>query len=273
MSAPQNFLARPLTWTLAGLMAAQAILGLVRSDLYRDPPWIAATWFGNDWTTLLLAIPLLLTAHIASTRGSVRARLVRLGVLGYSVYNYAFYLFGAALNEFFPLFVACFVVANAALIQAISLTDARAIAESFRSRTPAKAVGLAMGLVAAGLTGVWMVLWGSYAFGGRVLPVEPEAFKVVAALDLTVMVPLLCIGGLLLWRRHPWGFVIAPMAGIQAAMYLLVLIVNSVVAIRRELVAAPGELPIWGPLAVAMTAMVLVLLAHQRQGVRLETHS
>jgi hypothetical protein len=32
--------------------------------------------------------------------------LLWLGAVGYAFYNYAFYLFGAALNAFFPLYVA-----------------------------------------------------------------------------------------------------------------------------------------------------------------------
>ena len=37
--------------------------------------------------------------------GSLRGELLWLGATGYVVYNYAFYLFGAALNPFFPLYV------------------------------------------------------------------------------------------------------------------------------------------------------------------------
>jgi hypothetical protein len=87
-------------------------------------------------------------------------------------------------------------------------------------------------------------------FAGRPTPVETEAFHLVAALDMTLMVPALVTGGVLLWRRRPWGYVVAAVAGIQASLYLLVLSVNSAISIRRGAVAAPGELPIWGTLLV-----------------------
>lgn len=54
----------------------------------------------------------------------------------------------------------------------------------------------------------------------------------------------------MLWHRRPYGFVIAPAAAVQGTLYLLVLALNSVIAIERGLVAPPGELAIWGPLAV-----------------------
>jgi len=69
---------------------------------------VLATWFGNDWVTPAIALPLLTTGLLLDRRGSICGRLLWLGALGYAVYNYAFFLFGAALNSFFPLYVAAF---------------------------------------------------------------------------------------------------------------------------------------------------------------------
>jgi hypothetical protein len=55
---------RKLTLALAGLMAVQAVVGLTASDHYRDIARIKATWFGNDWLTLVVAVPLLLVSGI-----------------------------------------------------------------------------------------------------------------------------------------------------------------------------------------------------------------
>ena len=54
----------PLTLSLwlAALMAAQSLIGRAFDGQYRDVEWIRATWFGNDLVTLLLAMPLLITA-------------------------------------------------------------------------------------------------------------------------------------------------------------------------------------------------------------------
>ena len=81
------------------------------------------------------------------------------------------------------------------------------------------------------------------------------------------MVPALTAGGVLLWRRRPWGYVVASLASIQGALHLLVLSVNSVVAIRRGLASPPGELPVWGVLLVVTSVIALVLLANaERKG-------
>jgi hypothetical protein len=53
-----------LTAALAALMAVQSVLGLLFQRQYRDVKWIKATWFGNDWVTLVAAVPLLVVALV-----------------------------------------------------------------------------------------------------------------------------------------------------------------------------------------------------------------
>lgn len=251
-----------LSWMLAGCMAVQSILGRAFPEQYRDAEWIRTTWIGNDWITLALGTPLLVAALLLTRRGSTRGLLLWLGMLGYSVYNYAFYLFGAALNVFLPLYLAPFLLSAAALILALSRFPVTEVTTWFKPRTPVRFIGGYLTFVALGLTVVWMVAWAAYAFGGTSPPGGPEAFKVVAVLDITLMVPPLAIGGLLLWRRNPWGYILASIAGIQGTLYLFILGVNSAVGISRGLEQAPGQLPIWGPLVVATAIAATLLLVN-----------
>ena len=105
-----------LTMIVVALMGAQAILGLLFQAQYRDADWIVATWFGNDWFTLVVAVPMFAVALMSAGRGSIRGFLLWAGMLGYGVYNYAYYLFGAALNAFFPLYVLVFVLSSVTLM-------------------------------------------------------------------------------------------------------------------------------------------------------------
>jgi hypothetical protein len=122
--------------------------------------------------------------------------------------------------------------------------------------------------VAAGLAVVWSGTWAAYIFAGRPTPVEPEAFRLIAALDLVLMVPALTVGGVLLWRRRPAGPAVATIAAMQAALYLLVLSVNSVVMISRGLAEAPGELPVWGSLLVPTGAVATILVVRSGRTTR-----
>lgn len=254
-----------LTTALAALMVFQSVLGLVFQEQYRDVAWIKATWFGNDWVTLVVAVPLLVIALLMAQRGSVSALLSWLGLVGYAVYNYAYYLLGAALNTFFLLYVVALVLSAVTLIVALSHLDAAHAAASFRRTTPVRFIGGYLAFVGFGLASVWISLWAAYAFAGQPTPVEPEAFKLVAALDISLMVTGLTFGGVLLWQRKAWGYVVATIASVQASLYLLVLSVNSIVAIHRGLAKTPGEVPMWGTLAVFTTAVTLLLLTNVRR--------
>ncbi len=251
-----------LSAVLAALMAVQSLLGLLFQSQYRDAAWIRATWFGNDWVTLVVAVPLLVAGLALARRASVRGMLLWLGMLGYAAYNYAYYLLGAALNVFFALYVSLVLLAVVTLILTLSKIDAARLASIFALKTPVRLIGGYLVFVAVGLSAVWFGTWAAFVFAGRPTPVPSESFKLVAALDTTIIVPAFAFGGVLLWLRNKWGYVLAPIAGIQGTLYLLVLSVNSVVSILRGLSKAPGELPIWGTLGVLTAAATVLLLAN-----------
>ena len=255
-----------MAYTLVTLLAAQALLGLLCVGAYRDAAWVTASWFGNDIVTLFIGVPLLLCGHTLAARGSRRGRLLELGVTAYAGYNAAFYLFGAVLNAFFPLYVGIFLLSGVTLFLSLAHTDAGAVGASFMAGLPVRFVGGGLVIIGASLATVWIAMWGAHVFAGWPTPLEPDAFRLVAALDLTLLVPGLIAGGVLLWRRRPWGYVLAPIASIQAALYLAVLSVNSVVAIRRGLTTSPGELPIWGALALVTSAFATILLTNTNRG-------
>ncbi len=259
---------RRLTTALLVVMSVQAAGGLLFQSAYRDVDWVRAAWFGNDWVTLLVAVPLLWLGAIGAARGSIRGCLLWLGLIGYAVYNYAFYVFGAALNVFFLMYILALVLAVVLMILALSRLDVSGVADSVRAAAPLRLIGGSLTFVGSGLASVWIATWAAYVFAGRPTPVEPEVFKLVAALDLSLMVPVLTLGGVLLWRREPWGYVVAAIASIQTALYLFVLSFNAIVLIRRGLADAPGELPIWGPLTILTTTVACVLWANVRPTAR-----
>ena len=242
------------------LIAAQSVLGLLFRSAYRDSEWIRATWFGNDCVTLLVAVPLIWTAQRRARTGSARAVMLRTGATAYVLYNDAFYVFGAQLNVFFPLYIAIGLAAGVALGRTMWSIDAPAVAAAFARGASLRVAGAYLAFVGVALGTIWLWMWGAYALAGRPTPIEPEAFKVVAALDLLLLVPALAAGGALLVRKRPWGYVLATTAAVQGSLYLIVLTVNAAIAIRWHLVAAPGELPIWASLAILTSCAALVLL-------------
>lgn len=240
-----GLIARRISWLVVVLMVVQASVGIAAPSVYRDTGWVTAAWFGNDLVTLLVAVPLLAWALISAERGSLRAELVLYAMLGYAVYNYAYYLFGAALNVFFPLYAALFVLPIFALILALGRVDADAIGDRFAAAMPRRWIAGYMLFTGIGLTVAWTAQWAAYVFGGTVPSIGVAPFQLVAAMDLTFMVPWFIVGAILLLRRNGWGFVVAPIVLLKGATYTLVLTASSTVAALRGIDGTMEQIPVW----------------------------
>jgi len=256
-----------LSAIVAGLMAATSLAGLL-FDVYRDAVWAKAAWFGNDLVTLLVAVPLLVWALYAARRGSRRGQLVWWAMLGYSVYSYAYYLFGAKLNVLFPLYVALFVLPILALILSLGEADLTEVARGFSDETPVRLVSGYMLFTGFGLAFAWLAQWAALVFAGVVPALGEDAFGLVAALDLSFMVPLFVLGGVLLWKRRPWGYVLGAIMNLKGATYTLVLTVGSLAAAQRGVAGMAGQVPIWGAWTL-LGAVAAALLLRGVQGERL----
>ena len=88
--------------------------------------------------------------------------------------------------------------------------------------------------------------------------------SVVFALDLTLLVPPLIIAVAWLWKRRPWGRVLAAALNVKGAIYTLSLIVSSLIAVRSRYGAAAKEIPLWIVLTLGNAVSAVVLLASVR---------
>lgn len=243
---------------VALLAALASIVGLLRPEIYRDPEVIAKAWQPNDAVTLLVAVPLLLWSSDRARNGSARGRLVELGALHYMLYDYAFYVFGAELNVLFLVYAAIVMTAGWSIVLALREIDLGTV-----PRHRARGVAAWMLFVAAGLTATWIAQW-MVAMTRTTAPgrfdATPEFIRVVAAVDLTLMVALLVPAAMLLRRRKVWGTVLGAMLGVSGALYNLVLAGGTLVQIRMGLAGARPMLALWIALAAGSAIAAYRLL-------------
>ncbi|MFW6181885.1 MAG: hypothetical protein ACOC8N_09060 [Spirochaetota bacterium] len=283
-----------LSAAIALLAAAAAAGGLFIHGLYRDNPFVTAIWWGNDLVTLAVAFPVLAASLALSLRGSLWARLVWLGMLDYTLYNFAFYLFGAAFNAFFLVYTALFALSILALLFSLSRIDLRAVGHAFGAGgctqgaevagagaggtgpaghgiagrgVPVRWIAGYMLLVAAGLCVIEVSQSLRFVFTGELPPVVARVAhptSVVFGLDLSLMVPFLVLGAVWLWRRRPWGFVLGVILNVKGTVYTLALVAASVFAARAGFPEAAGELPVWLFFTAGGLASSVLLLAGVR---------
>lgn len=209
-----------LSLVVAMLAATVSIIGIAFPTIYRGN-WGSGTSIGNDLVTLTVAVPTLTFAVIYSVRGSIRARLLWLGALYYMFYNYAFYVFGIPVTKLYLPIIASFALAGLSLALGMGSLDVTAIAARFSPRTPAKPIAAYLSLAAVMVSILWCKQWIKFLLTGRVPDVNGSeyAYQVIAAVDLSFMVPLLILAGCLLWRRRPWGYVLGAIMSLQGAVY------------------------------------------------------
>jgi hypothetical protein len=153
--------------------------------------------------TLLFAVPVLAIALWRARAGSVPARLVVIGALGYVAYSYAIFAFTVAPNPATPLYLAILGLSAWALVLGIGRTGDLAALGVIVSRLPRRGSGIF--LIAVPI--VFGLLWASEiaaavtadgpteSLARAGLPTNP-----IWALDLAFALPVAAYGGVRLLR-------------------------------------------------------------------------
>lgn len=222
-----------LSIVITVLMIAASLGGLLIEGLYRDNDFIARLWRGNDLVTLAVAVPLLIGSMILARQGSIRALLVWFGVLTFTLYNYAFYLFAAAFNWFFWIYTALFSLSIFALIFGLTKINAEEIGQRFSQQTPVKLISVYIAAFSIFMGTMWIVRSLSIFTTGKVpqdIVQTGHPTGIVYALDLSLVVPSMLLSAVWLWQRKPWGFILATMLMIKGFTYPLALVVMSIIS-------------------------------------------
>jgi hypothetical protein len=262
-----------ITFVLSSMIAILTVIaaggGLLFPDVYRNDAinnaFNKAGLYGNDLVTLIVAVPLLMGALVFALRGSLRARLIWLGMTYYILYNYSFYLFGVAINWFFPLYVALFILPIVALIFALSNTGIDEISRSFRPAASDRWVSGYMFFFTALLLVVWTAQWVSFVATGPLDAEKGNFIRTVAGMDILLLASGMLLGAVWLWKRQPWGYVIAAILNVNFTIYALVLAIGSYTQAMAGVEGAAASIPLWIFLGVMCLAASLILLGNLQQ--------
>jgi|APCry1669189070_1035195.scaffolds.fasta_scaffold00235_13 hypothetical protein len=257
-----------LSVAMIPLVAMAAAAGLLAPAIYqRNPATLIPALRGQDLVTLLL-VPALGGALWGAWRGSIRATLIWIGLLGYMFYTYTGAAVGYYFAELTPLYIALFSLSVFALVAAASGIDMASIAERFDPATPRRAVASFLALIGLMLAGLWLGQIGAY-LGSGVLPAGVVAAGggpyFVYALDLGLIVPISVLGTIWLWQGRPWGFILASYLLVKATTMGLALLAMNWFNLRNGIPTEPVEqLGFYTLLALGGPAMAIWFFRHCR---------
>jgi hypothetical protein len=231
----------PMLWStiaIALLVALTAVAGIFWPATYaRETLYSKAGGVASDLVDLLLVVPILLISGIRGYRGSVPARLVWLGTLGYLLYNFVLYAFGVHFNALFLVYCATLSLCFYAVVFSVPFVPLEEIAQTYIPRAPRKTAAIVFLVVATPYAAFDLSEITPAIVAGRVPQSAiqlntPVSF--VHALDLMFLLPALCITAVLLFRRKASGYVLAP------AFLALLAIMNIELAVLMVVMARMG---------------------------------
>ncbi len=211
--------------------------------IYRyDTVLAAAGNRGTDAVTLLVALPLLVVASLLYRRGSLKGGLLLAGALTYFLYNSLSLAFGAAYNNLVFLYIAAFSASLFAFILACTAIDLPALPGHILPRMPHR--GIAAFLCFAGIATafIWLSDMAPAMAQGRaplILASYTTVFTYV--FDLAVITPATVLAGVLMLRRAPLGYLLAPVLMILCTLVGVAVIGQTTFQIRAGIVFNPGQ--------------------------------
>lgn len=227
---------------------------------YYDTVSSAAQMQGNDFIALILGLPLLVTSTVMAFHGSLRGRLLLTGTMGFFLYTYLSMSMLTAYNMLFLVYVVLFTMSLYAFILCMLSFDLNDLPRHFTDKLP-------RGWIAGVLFAVGGFLF--LAWFGRVIPellnpgtpaaLENTTTRVIQALDLSLIVPLAILAGILLLKRSAWGYLLSSVAILKGLTMALAV---STMAVNMALRGVPDSMAIMVPFLVltALNMIVAVLL-------------
>lgn len=233
-----------LSMVIALFMTAAAAAGiLLRADVYPTEE-LLKSFFPNDIANLVIGVPILVVSMWLARRGKLIGLLCWPGALLYGFYNSVVPLLGLPYGVLFLPYLILTTLTAYTMIILVAAIDGEAVEQRYDGPVPARTAGAVVGIFAI-------------LFALRVIGLVIRAFihhTTVDPQEIPLMItdflvtPAWLIGGIMLWRRHPLGYVVGPGLLFQAAMLFFGVIVF--LALQSVLTASP----------VDVVAIILMLL-------------
>lgn len=243
---------------VAGVLAViGSAIGLTVPGIYRAlTPAFLPQALAQDLANLVVVGPVLLFCSFLALRGSLRGRVIWLGAVTFTVYNYVIYAFSIPFGPLLPVWIAVLGMCLFALIGGVATTDSRSAAARFGSPRALVVTGWSLLVVGTLFTLLWLSedipawLSGSTPQSAidMAVPTNP-----VHILDLAFFLPAVAVVGVLLLRGRAFAYPLAP------ALVVFLILTGVPILITPFVQLVIGQAPGWA-VCVPIGVLTLYLL-------------
>ncbi len=233
---------------VAALAGVAALTGLIDTGALYPTEALRELALPNDVTTLMLGVPMLLGSILLARRHRMAGHLLWPGALLYILYNAVTYLLALPLSWILAVYALIGVLGLYCLILLVRGLNPVAVQEQMTDRVPARSSALVLTVI-GGLVATRSITLLTDAMSGE--PSLPSTDRALLLVDL-LFSPLWLAGGLLLWRRRPWGYAAAlPLLFQASSLFLGLIVILLLRPVMLDLDFAPGDV-----LAVAIMGLI-----------------
>jgi hypothetical protein len=214
-------LAYVLSLVIAVLMTSASVAGLLYPDQLYPTEELQQSFMATDVVNLCIGLPILLGSMWFARRGRLLGLLFWPGALFYVLYHYIVYAFALPLNWGFLLSLLLLALSAYTMAGLVASIDREAIQQRLVDNVPERIAGGALTVLGVAFA---LLALGTIANGvvNRTPIVASELALQVS--DFIVSVAWI-IGGILLWRGEPLGYVTGAGLLFQASMLFVGLLI------------------------------------------------
>ncbi|MDR8393950.1 hypothetical protein NC796_22540 [Aliifodinibius sp. S!AR15-10] len=222
---------------------------------------VAPQGVAQDYITLGIAVPLLLVSLLWARRGSLKGQLLLAGTLGYFLVTYLFYLVMGMYNVMFLAYVILLGASFFAFSQTLLSIDINNLRTHFAESTPVTWAGGFLIFNSIAIALMWLGIVIPPLLDGSIIPVQVEHYTtlIVQGLDLGLLLPLSFVSGLLLIRRKPLGYLLAPvyLVFLSILMTALTAKVIAMGILGQNIMPAVVIIPLFTLSAIAFSVIII----------------
>lgn len=172
---------------------------------------LAPQGIAQDYVTLIIGIPMLLISLYLTRKGLNKGRLLLAGTLGYFLVTYLFFMIMGMYNQFFLAYVILTGLSFFALMLMLLSFDVKKMPQAYSSKFPARILGGFLVFNSLAIAMLWLQVVVPPVLSGT-FPQEVEHYTtlIVQGMDLSILLPLSFIAGLMLLKKKPLGYLAAP---------------------------------------------------------------
>ena len=229
---------------------------------------LAVQGIAQDYVTLLIGIPFLIYGLILAGKGSYRGRYLLGGVLTYFLVTYLFYTMMCTYNQLFLVYVILTSLSFFALTITLISFQLERIPALFKEKTPVGLIGGFLIGQAVLIALLWLSIILPPLFDGSIVPREVSHYTtlVVQGFDLALLLPIAVVSGILIMRRRPYGYLLAPVFMIFLAFLMTALTGKVIGQMRVGVDVGPALviIPLMNLIAIFLSVMILTSIPRAR---------